>query len=240
MDDIVSAAKFLQIEGAKDFILPKPQSQQQSSHQTSHTSTTTAKMQIDLQSKSNTKNLITQQSAQQKTMSLLSKMVQKPLNLRAVTKESDSMPIISSVRRIDERDLNKVVKEEVIDEELDDEEEDNDCMIENELKITKKSTNCESVMDKKNEKSGMFAEFEDQGISSNNKNINESKSSSSNDNKDEPMDTSIMGHILAKVPVGTSVSTKNVNESQQKSHDLNGIVLIELFEVIFCKNGITN
>ncbi len=224
MDDIVSAAKFLQIEGAKDFILPKPQSQQQSSHQSS----TAAKMQIDLHSKTNQKSLITQQqqqtqqTAQQKTMSLLSKMVQKPpINMRSIASDSESMPIISSVRHINERELEKVIKVEDNDEE-DEEEDDDDCRIENDLTVVKKSTN--SDPQQKNEKSGMFAEFEEQGI--NNKNFNnESKLDTSNDDNEEPMDTSIMGSILAKVPAGTSVRTTLIGDNaiQQQSDDIKGI-----------------
>ena len=178
------------------------------------------RMQINL---NQTKSLL----AQQKQLSILSRIGQKrpaatPAGPTLITPEQTAAnttdsSAISAVRHITEKEFAsepKTIKQELIDEGLADEEEEEleEGLDESETNGAADSTAAATA----GEKSGMFAEFEDhQSVVSNNNN----KSSNNADNRsdeeedsldDEPMDTSAlssMGHILAKVPPGTSIST---------------------------------
>lgn len=105
-----------------------------------------------------------------------------------------------AVRLIEEQKLKDNVDE-------DDDDDDDDIQAENDgqnklIDSTLAKTPHESCT------SGMFPEFEDQAILSGN-----------NQSCDEPMDTTNVGQILAKVPAGTSVSTTIVNEPLVKSEN---------------------
>ena len=232
LDDIVSAAKFLQIEGAKDFVLPK----HQSSHHNSTGSSSAVlnannRMQINLQQ--NNQNSRQQSSLialqQQKQMSLLSRLVQKPPLLKrpaaAMETADQSMPIISGVRHIDDKDGSdgqRQVKQEFIEEELIDEEEEDEDVEDEPTSTT--ATGAASTAEEL-QKSGIFTEFEEQ--STNNKTNNESNrhSEDSCPPDDDQMDTgSRVDHILAKVPPGTSISIGGDSSSGQQRNDVsNGI-----------------
>ena len=123
---LVPRDKFIPIEGAKDFVLPKHQSSNHGQNSTgSAVNNANNRMQINSQQNNINQNYkqqhqsliaLQQQQQQQKQLSLLSRLVQKSPLLKGpaiVTSSSAStasgehqMPIISSVRHINERDLN--------------------------------------------------------------------------------------------------------------------------------------
>ncbi|XP_054166416.1 longitudinals lacking protein, isoforms H/M/V-like [Oppia nitens] len=257
LDDIVSAAKFLQIEGAKDFILPKSganHTQSQHSNTTNSgdvgsgyhynnntnngtTNGSTSRMQIDLQHmrtlSQQHRQALAQAYQRSYQQSLLSKAVhQRPSQQQQFTTSSTSDqpsvtiisgtdPQISNADQISDSDLSgdqRGIKREFIDEELEDEEFADE--LDEEIQTTGQVVNDVSS----GEKSGMFAEFEDQShvTSNNNNNISESNQHSDDSNAaedeeevedEEHMDTTTASAILAKVPQGTSVSTSILNDS---------------------------
>ncbi|CAG2167410.1 unnamed protein product, partial [Oppiella nova] len=275
LDDIVSAAKFLQIEGAKDFILPKNQPQRGDTHPhqttgagtgsggnhynnntgvTGHTNSA-SRMQIDLQHMKTMSSLSLQRqlaaaqaSQHHKQMSLLSKMmVQRPQTAGAAAKGTGDQSTggQSPAPGEPEVQLRHAVKRELIDEELEDEEDVDEL---DEEVSAPEGTGSDG---KAAEKSGMFAEFEDQsGVVSNSNATNNgntgrdksapnegdsrhSEDSSAGDEDEEDMDEEAMdvttsaattAAILAKVPPGTSVSTTGADgggDAQHKSDNLN-------------------
>ena len=80
LDDIVSAAKFLQIEGAKDFILPKGQGSGQSGGGQQNNANN--RMQNNVKQQQQQQMMALQQQQRHNQISLLTKLVQKPPLMR--------------------------------------------------------------------------------------------------------------------------------------------------------------
>ena len=190
LDDIVSAAKFLQIEGAKDFILPKGQGSGQSGGGQQNNANNRMQNNVKQQQQ---QMMALQQQQRHNQISLLTKLVQKPPLMRPMAEQSG----VSSSEQTEEH---RGVKHELEDDDGDEDDEDID-----------------QELDKSEDKSGMFNDFEENN--KNNESVRHSEDSNGNDNDDEPMETQ-MGHMLSKVPLGTSVSTTVVTGD---GHNNNGI-----------------
>lgn len=192
----MAAAKFLQIEGAKDFILPKNHGSGQGSAGQAMAANNRMQNNVRQQQQS----LVAGLQQRHNQMSLLSKLVQKPPLMRPMTISAGHAQEQSGVSSSEQKEFGEEqrgVKHELDDDEGDDEEDED----------------IDEALDKNDDKSGMFNEFEGNG--KNNESVRHSEDDS-NANDDEPMETN-MGHILSKVPIGTSVSTTVVGGDQQNN-----------------------